>query len=175
MANELTRRCGLADKARFLTADALALPFDDASFSAAYTQHASMNIADKEGLYRELARVLRPGSTLVIYDILQGPGGPVRYPTPWSADGTTSFLIHPETLERHLVAAGFEVQDGRDRRADSVAWFEARAAAAKVHGGPPPLSLRLLLGPLFADAFANLVVNLREERAAPTFVRAIRR
>ena len=67
------------------------------------------------------------------------------------------------------------MQDRRDRRADSVAWFEARAAAAKAHGGPPPLSLRLLLGPLFADAFANLVVNLREERAAPTFVRAVRR
>ena len=52
-------------------------------------------------------------------------------------------------MRRHLVEAGFEVQEGRDRRAESLAWFKARAAAAAAQGGPPPLSLRLVLGDLF--------------------------
>ena len=105
-----------------------------------------MNIRDKQRLYAEIARVLRPGGTFVAYDILQGPGGPVRYPTPWSADGTTSFLVDPAGLRRHLAEAGFEVLEERDRRAESLAWFKARAAAAAAKGGPPPLSLRLVLG-----------------------------
>ena len=174
VANELSRRCGLADRVRFQTADALRLPFADGCFAAAYTQHAAMNIADKDGLYREIARVLRPGATFVLFDILQGPGGPVRYPTPWSADGSTSFLIDRAALEGLLRDAGFTVEQVHDRRAESLAWFEARALAAAASGGPPPLSVRLLLGPVFAEAFANLVVNLREERAIPTYLRAIR-
>lgn len=175
VANELAHRCGLADKARFLAGNALALPFENASFAAAYTQHVAMNIEDKAGLYREIARVLRPGATFVIYDILQGPGGAVRYPTPWSADGTTSFLVDRPTLERHLDEAGFAVQEHRERREESLAWFETRIAAAAAAGGPPPVSIRLLLGPVFAEAFTNLVVNLREERVVPTFLRAVRR
>ena len=37
------------------------------------------------------------------------------------------------------------------------------------------MSIRILLGPLFKEAFANLVANMREQRAVPTFVRAVRR
>ena len=173
VANALTRRCGLADRARFLTANALDLPFDDASFAAAYTQHVAMNIADKAALYAEVARVLRPGATFVIYDILRGPGGPVQYPTPWSSDGSTSFLVDLAELQGLLADAGFAVEEHRDRRQDSVTWFEERAAAAAA-GTPPPMSIRLLLGPLFAPAFANLVANLHNGAVAPTMVRAVR-
>ena len=175
VAGELTRRCGLADRVRFLTADAVDLPFADASFAAAYTQHAAMNVQDKKRLYAEIARVLRPGGTFVAYDILQGPGGAVSYPTPWSADGTTSFLVDPAGLRRHLADAGLDLLEERDRRAESLAWFKARAAAAAAKGGPPPLSLRLVLGPLFQDAFANLIANLEAATVVPTFVRAVRR
>ena len=106
---------------------------------------------------------------------LQGPGGPVRYPVPWSSDGTTSFLLDREALERHLGEAGFEVVEHRDRREESVAWFEARLATTAAAGGPPPMSVQILLGPVFKEAFANLVANMREQRAAPTIVRAVRR
>jgi hypothetical protein len=134
-----------------------------------------MNIADKPGLYREIARVVRPGGSLVIYDMLQGPGGPVRFPVPWSSDGTTSFLLDRESLGRHLADAGFDVVEHRDRREDSIAWFEARIAAAAAAGGPPPMSIRILLGSVFKEAFANLVANMREQRAIPTIVHAVRR
>ena len=173
VANELSRRCGLGDRVRFLTGNALALPFDPSSFAAAYTQHVAMNIADKPGLYAEAARVLRPGGTLVVYDILQGPGGAVRYPTPWSVDGRASFLLDLAGMKEHLIAAGFELLEHRERREESVAWFETRAAAAAA-GALPPLSVRLLLGPVFKDAFANLLTNLKEARVIPTYLRAVR-
>ena len=174
VAQELARRCGLADRVRFVVGNALDFPFEPASFDAAYTQHVAMNIADKVRLYAEAPRVLRPGGTLAIYDILQGPGGPVRYPTPWSTDGSTSFLIDLATLQHHLTEAGFEMLEHRDRRRESAAWFEARAAAATASGGLPPLSIRLLLGPLFKDAFANLGANLDAATVIPTYMRAVR-
>lgn len=174
VAEELTRRCGLADRVRFLTADATDLPFPDASFAAAFTQHVAMNIEDKAALYGEAARVLRPGAVLVIHDILKGPGGAVRYPTPWSADGRTSFLVSLDELCQHLEQAGFVLEEAHDRREISIAWFEARAAAA-AQGGPPPTGIHLLLGPMFKEAFANLVASLRDAGAVPTLLRATRR
>ena len=87
---------------------------------------------------------------------------------------TTSFLVDPPTLERLLEAAGFTVLERRDRRAETLAWFEARAAAAAA-SGPAPTGIHLLLGPLFAPAFANLVAGLREVALVPMLVRAVRR
>jgi len=171
VATELSRRCGLADRVRFLTGDATDLPFPPASFAAAYTQHVAMNIADKPALYASVARVLRPGAAFVIYDILRGSGGEAVYPTPWSEDGSTSFLVDLAAMCHLLTRSGFTVEEHRERGAESLAWFEARA---KLAGGPPPTGIHLLLGPLFEPAFKNLVANLRSGSIVPTFVRAVR-
>ena len=61
VANELARRLGLADRVRYRQGSALAMPFADATFDVAMTQHVAMNIADKAGLYREVRRVLKVG------------------------------------------------------------------------------------------------------------------
>ncbi len=86
VATELASRVGLSDRVRYRQGSALAMPFPDASFDIAYTQHVAMNIADKAGLYREIARVLEPRGKLGIYDLLQGQGGPVHFPVPWAHD-----------------------------------------------------------------------------------------
>lgn len=168
-AQELTRRCGLDDRVRFMVGDALELPFPDGGFEAACTQHVAMNIADKASLYAGIARVLRPGATFVIHDILAGSGGSPRYPTPWSADGTTSFLVAAPALADLLAAAGFKVEEMRDRRAATVAWFEARQAK-----GDQPLGIQLLLGDRAKEALANLLDGLRAGAFVPTLVHARR-
>jgi ubiquinone/menaquinone biosynthesis C-methylase UbiE len=172
VARELTRRCGLDHRVRFLAGDALALPFPAASFAAAYTQHVAMNIEDKATLYAGIARVLQPGGSFVLYDLLEGPGGPPLYPVPWSRDGQASFLVDPPTLQRLLAAAGFRVLETVDRRADGIAWFEAMAARAAA--GPPPLGLHLLFGQLFVAMRDNILQSLREARVIPMLVRATR-
>jgi ubiquinone/menaquinone biosynthesis C-methylase UbiE len=48
----------------------------------ALSVHVAMNIPDKPALYAEALRVLRPGGRFVVYDVLQGEGGDVRYPVP---------------------------------------------------------------------------------------------
>src|SRR3970282_2307832 len=57
---DLTRRTGLGDQVRCQHGNALALPFPAAAFNVVWTQHSSMNVDDKERLYGEILRVLRP-------------------------------------------------------------------------------------------------------------------
>jgi SAM-dependent methyltransferase len=58
VGQQLTAWTGLTDRVTFVHASALEMPFPDSSFDVAWTQHASMNIPDKAGLYRERS----PGS-----------------------------------------------------------------------------------------------------------------
>ena len=52
---------GLGDRVEILHGSALSLPVQDNSFDRAYSQAALMNIADKQGVFREAYRVLSRG------------------------------------------------------------------------------------------------------------------
>jgi demethylmenaquinone methyltransferase/2-methoxy-6-polyprenyl-1,4-benzoquinol methylase len=54
---------------RFDSGDALALPFDDASFAAATVGFGARNFADLDQGVREMTRVVRPGGRVVILEI----------------------------------------------------------------------------------------------------------
>ena len=70
-ATELSARTGLAARTRFVAGSALDLPFEDASFDAATLIHVGMNIADKPRLFAEARRVLRPGATFALYEVMR--------------------------------------------------------------------------------------------------------
>jgi demethylmenaquinone methyltransferase/2-methoxy-6-polyprenyl-1,4-benzoquinol methylase len=61
----------------WLEADALALPFDDASFGVVTSGFGVRNLADLEAGLRELRRVLRPGGRIGVLEITQ-PQGALR-------------------------------------------------------------------------------------------------
>jgi demethylmenaquinone methyltransferase/2-methoxy-6-polyprenyl-1,4-benzoquinol methylase len=60
-----------AASVRFEWADALALPYDDASFDAVTVGFGVRNLADLDHGVAEMVRVLRPGGRLVILEITQ--------------------------------------------------------------------------------------------------------
>jgi SAM-dependent methyltransferase len=109
VARILTARCGLADRIEFRQANALALPFRDGTFDHVWSYAVTMNIADKEGLGREVARVLKPGGRFSCNEIAQGPGGAPVFPMPWATDGTSSFLVSPKAMRAALEAGGLSV------------------------------------------------------------------
>ena len=164
LATRFARSTGLADRLDYRSGSALAMPFEDATFDAAYTQHVAMNIADKPALYAEVARVLKPGAAFGIYDVLQGPGGEVYYPTPWANDTSTSFLATPDEMRRLLETAGFRVESWRDTTAAGRAFFET-VLGRIAESGPPTLGLHLLL-PDFRPRAENMLRGLTEDRLA---------
>lgn len=61
----------------WVQADVLALPFPEESFDAATVGFGVRNVADLEGVLRELRRVLRPAGRLAVLEITR-PRGPLR-------------------------------------------------------------------------------------------------
>src|SRR5882672_5366042 len=102
IAADLTRRSGLGDRVDYRQGDATALPFDDRAFGLAWLQNASMNIAQRDRLYGEIRRVLKPGGRFALQDVTAGPGGAPHYPLPWARDPSISFLLSPEATREKL-------------------------------------------------------------------------
>lgn len=162
-ATALSSWTGLADRTDFRVGDATATGLPEAAADAALTVHVAMNIPDKPALYAEAFRVLRPGGRFVVYDVLQGEGGDLRYPVPWAMDASTSFLATPTQMGELLGEAGFEVVSEVDSSDDSLVWFtEMRARIERE--GPPPITFAAFLGAAFGQMAANQVANLAERR-----------
>ena len=159
----LSARIGLAHLVDFRQGDATELPFDDQTFDVVWTEHAAMNIPDKTRLYREMHRVLKPGGTLAIYDVLAGPSGPVLFPVPWARTPDTSFLVQPSELRRLLEEAGFTITDWSDTTEAARAWFVSLAEKIQKNGFPS-LGFHVLLGADFQAMAQNQGRNLQEGR-----------
>jgi MPBQ/MSBQ methyltransferase len=161
----LTTRTGLGDLVSFRYASALDMPHPDASFDAVWVQHSSMNIADKERVYAEIHRVLRPGGHLALHEIMAGPVAPIHFPVPWARGPEISFLRPPEEVRALIVSIGFDESAWVDDTASALRWFRERLAAANAASGElPPLGLHLVLGADLGQMFQNLARNLQEGR-----------
>jgi SAM-dependent methyltransferase len=166
VAESLTRRVGLDQQVSFRVGSVTALPFAEASFDAATLLHVGMNIADKEKLCAEAARVLRPGGVFAIYDVMRVGLGGLDYPMPWASAAHTSFVVEPERYRHALGAAGFEIAAERDRRDDAIAFFRTMRARF-AERGPPPLGTHVLMGREAPQKIANLTAGLETGRIAP--------
>lgn len=160
IAERLSALTGLEKRTSFQVGSALDLPFGDESFDAATTFHVAMNIADRERMYAEAARVLRPGAGLIVYDVMKGHAPGMVFPTPWAETEAGSHLTTPEETERLLVAAGFEISHREDRAKTVIDHHRERLAEVEAGAGPPPLGLHLLQGENAAEKSKNMIAMM---------------
>lgn len=172
VASMLAEMVGLSHLVSYQQGDALDLPYADQSFDAVWTQHASMNIADKLKLYREFCRVLKPGGVLAAYDVFSGSGEPLHYPVPWASEPGSSFLIPPEKSRQMLLDAGFSIRLWQDDTETATEWFSK--VAQKIDERKPALGLHLLLGDEFPSMLNNQSHNLQEGRIRIIQIVAVR-
>ncbi len=146
VATSLTARVGLTNQVMFDLGSATAMPYDDGAFSRAMINHVGMNIPEKDRVFAEVRRVLRPDGLFAVYEQMRVGDGDLTYPLPWAQDETSSFV---ETRQRYvelLEAAGFRIEADEDRTA-------AVAAA-----GPPPAGA-LTPADVFGAGFAERIGN----------------
>ncbi len=167
-ASQLSDKVGLGQLTSFEVANALDVPFNDTEFSVVTMFHVGMNIADKQALITELARVLRPGGMLVVYDIMRVGPGDITFPVPWSSDRSTSFVNSPDDYLDALRHAGFVPEQPIDRLA------LVRSAMASMATAPPPVNLSHLMGTNWPTMFANLMAALDDGIVSPTQIVARR-
>lgn len=165
VARALTMQVGLHKTLDFETGSALAMPFENASFDAVMALHVAMNIPDRASLYAEIARVVKPGGILGIYDVMKANGTALSFPVPWAETAETSYVISPEATFDLLEDAGFTVFEIEDRTEFAIEFFrQSLAVQAK---GLAPFGIHLLMGETAREKFTNVLTNIESGRIAP--------
>lgn len=175
VAKMLTGRMGLADRCTFHVGSAVAMPFADGTFDAGVSFHAAMNIDDRAAFYGDLARVLRSGAPLCLFDVLKGPTPGMRYPVPWAETEATSFLCSEGETLGALERAGFAVTTTESLRDFAIDYFHEVFRKLAAAGGPPPLGLHLLTGANAPEKFQNYLAALEDDQIEPVILIATRR
>ena len=165
---------GLNDLITLHQGSALSMSFDDGVFDGGYMIHVGMNIKDKMGLYKEIYRVLRPGATFGVYDVMQVEDGELVYPVPWATTSNESEIASPELYKQALQEAGFSVITERNRHDFAITFFEQLRKNSTNTSGPPPLGLHIIMGDNASTKVQNMIENVSAGLIAPVELIAIK-
>jgi SAM-dependent methyltransferase len=165
-ANKLTALLHMEGQVTIERGDGHHLPYADTFFDGAYSQHVTMNVADRPRFFSEVFRVLKPGVFFALTEQGLGPNGNAHYPSPWSVDGSGAYLVTPSDTRAFLEAAGFEDIIVEDTGAKYVAGYKAVIERAE-KGALPPLGTHILMGETALQKTRNAARNIEEGRTHP--------
>lgn len=114
-ATATSRKEGLGHRADYRVADAADLPFSDESFHAAIAIESILHMGDKLQALREIWRVLRPGSLLVIADLAAREMPEIPAGSDAEAfESSIMTILNQESYGPLANEAGFHVKDISD-------------------------------------------------------------
>ncbi len=165
--NELCRWVGLEEQVTLLKGDALALPFEKERFDGATMIHVGMNIEDKEALFNQIHRVLRPGAHFGVYDIMLIDTDELAYPLPWASNSDMSHLASSESYTSTLKSSGFVIRSARNLGAYAIDFYERQKAKASNSDATPALGLHILMGQSTRLKLGNMLDGIQNGAIAP--------
>lgn len=158
---------GLDKQVTLHQGSALSMPFEDETFDGAIMLHVGMNVDDKSKLFAEIFRVLRPGASFGIYDVMQINDGELTYPVPWATQNSTSKLDTPNQYRQALNQVRFKTSKENIRSDFALEFFKQMRAKAESNGGPPALGLHTLMQESTAVKIKNMIDNIQAGLIAP--------
>lgn len=176
VARLLAERTGLSDLVDYHVGNLLALDLPDEQFDVAYTQHVVMNISNREQVYNEIHRVLKPGGRFAFFDVLAGEDNATPlYPVPWAETRDSSVLLTDVETRAVLEKSGFAVEVWNDVTQEIIEWFDSVQLPAVQRAGQQGPTLKLVMGPRFAQMAENFARNLREGKVRLVMAVSVRR
>lgn len=125
-ANAEAEKRGLQDKAQFISVEPGPLPFDSSTFDVVFSKDAMIHIADKESLFQEIFRVLKPGGIVAACDWMSSTDGPFseELKTYIALEDLGFGMASPARYEAAMNAAGFR----NVRMTDRNPWYKQQVA-----------------------------------------------
>ena len=177
LATKRARQRGLSGRVSYRLVEPGPLPFADGSFDVIFSKDAMIHIPDKEALFRDVFRVLKPGGLFLASDWLRGDDNPASAAMQLyvELEGLSFAMASPQRYEKAMAAAGFQAIEVRDRNA----WYleTARKELAQIQG---PLQQKLLdlVGAAECDrqtkVWQAMIVVLETGELRPTHLKAKR-
>lgn len=165
-ANKLTALLRMEGQVEVALGDGQHLPYADAMFDGGYTQHVTMNIADRAQFFGEAFRVLKPGAFFALTEHGLGATGDPHYPAPWSDDGRGSYLVPAADTVAFLEATGFADVQVQETGAKYLAGYR-RVMELAAQGALSPFGTHILLGETAPAKTKNAARNIEEGRTRP--------
>lgn len=167
VAKALSDATDMVPHTTFQVGSALDMPEKDNSADVALMFHVGMNIEDKARLFAEAARVLVPGGTFALFDVMRGSDRALTFPFPWAEAADFSFVTRPDAYRAAAASAGFTHVTERDRTDFAKDFFDRVFARIDQAGGPPPVGIHLLMHETGRQKIQNYVTHLNAGDIAP--------
>jgi ubiquinone/menaquinone biosynthesis C-methylase UbiE len=163
---ELNHITNMDSRVELRVGDGSTLPYEDSKFDGAFTQHVTMNVADRVTFFAEAFRVIKPGGYFGLSEHGLGTEGDPIYPLPWAANADMSFLKTKKETEAYLRQAGFEQIETLDTGPKYVHGYKKLLAKIEAEG-LPILGLHVVGGDDIPERAANSTRSIEEGRTHP--------
>ena len=166
LGNEFNQLTSMSNKIDLKVGNGEILELEDNTFDGAYSQHVTMNVAQRDRFFSEAYRVLKKESFFAFTEHGLGPIGEPIFPLPWANTESMSYLLTPNETILLLNEVGFydiEIIETGDKYMSGYEKLVNQTNTKKT----PILGIHVIGGTSMKERSINSLNSIKEKRTFP--------